>query len=218
MGASAWARRPVAVGDWIFLALCVALAGASIADAAHPSRPTLLALVLVPAVASLLTRPVETAVLSAGCIVLAFVLPDSLYEQNQLRYVRLAAILAVCVMCPVTGFWRGRLARIELDAAVAREVAERRQRAALEINDSILQDLFAARTWLTLERTDQADQCVGRALEQVSSLVDDLLGPDHPVPGQLVRQLDPRAALSGDGRRTGGPDPARSQASGHHPS
>jgi hypothetical protein len=162
------------------------LAAGSILDEAHPTRAVLLALVLVPLGASLLLGPRLASVFAAGCLLLAFVLPDSLYEHGQLRYVRVSAIAGMCLLSAGTAWWRDRATHTYIEASVQGRVAERTRRAALSVNDAIVQDLVAASTWLDLGQAEAARQPLARALGRSSSLVRELLGDAMPEPGDLT--------------------------------
>ena len=176
----------------IVVGLFAALAGMSIADLAHPNRPGLLVLIVVPLLAAILLRARATATVSAACVLLAMTLPGSLYDAGAVRFVRVAAIAGISIMAIVGAVWRQRLTSTRLDLLAQRANVERDRREALEVNDSVLQDVFTARMWMALGRQLEASEALTRALESTSSLVSSLLGEDHtPKAGELVRRDAP---------------------------
>jgi hypothetical protein len=165
----------------------------TIADLVDPNRPGLLVLILAPLLAAVLLRPRATATLSVVCVLLALTLPGSLYEAGAIRFIRVAAIAGISVMAIVAAIWRQRLTSARLDLLAQRASLERDRRAALEVNDAILQDVFTARMWMVLGRQAEASQALTRALESTSGFVGSLLGDSHiPRAGELVRR-DARA-------------------------
>ena len=81
-------------------------------------------------------------------------------------------------------------ADVERDRAAARVHAERtRRRAALQINDSVVQELTAALYALDLEDDDAVRERVARTLDSARAVINDLVAPiDGPLrPGDLVR-------------------------------
>lgn len=172
--------------------LLAALAGATIADLVYPNRPGLIVLVLVPMGGAVLLRPRTTATLSVLSTLLALVLPGSLNDGGALRFVRVVAIGGVSLLAVLAAIWRRRLQRTETDLQAERRAAERNRREALEVNDTILQDVFSAHTWLELGREREATAALGRALESTRRLVGGLLGPERePRPGDFVRDDEP---------------------------
>jgi hypothetical protein len=190
-GARRWVPRTGS--ERIVVGLLAALFGMTIADLVDPNRPGLLVLILAPLLAAVLLRPRATATLSVVCVLLALTLPGSLYEAGAIRFIRVAAIAGISVMAIVAAIWRQRLTSARLDLLAQRASLERDRRAALEVNDAILQDVFTARMWMVLGRQAEASQALTRALESTSGFVGSLLGDSHiPRAGELVRR-DARA-------------------------
>lgn len=82
------------------------------------------------------------------------------------------------------------LAEEERERHAARVQEEQtRRRAALEINDSVVQGLTAALYAMELEDTDAVREYVRRTLDSARAIITDLVGPiEGPVaPGDLVR-------------------------------
>ena len=187
--------------------LLAALAGTSIADLVHPNRPGLIILVLVPLVAAVLLRPRATATLAVMSTLLALTLPGSLDDAGAVRFVRVIAIGGISLLAVVAAVWRRRLQRVEVDLQAERQAAEHNRREALAVNDTILQDVFAAHTWLELGREREASAALGRALESTRRLVGSLLGPERePRAGDFVRaeeQPPPAEPDQGNGPRPG---------------
>ena len=85
-------------------------------------------------------------------------------------------------------------ADLERDRAAARAHAEStRRRAALEINDSVVQGLTAALHALDLEDDDAVRDRVAHTLDAARAVITDLIAPiDGPLrPGDLVRAAAP---------------------------
>ena len=169
--------------------MLAALAGMAIADLAHPNREGLLVLVLVPMASALVLRARATASMSALCILLALVLPGSLYEAGAIRFVRVGAVAGLSLLAIAAATWRQRLnaARDELVAQYA--AAEQGRREALQVNDALLQEVVAARAWLGMGRMAEAGHALNRAVEASRGVVGGLLGHERsPRPGELVHR------------------------------
>lgn len=192
-GRSEEARGP---GGWIpprahqgvALSLLAAILGAALADLVVQNQPSLVVLVVVPLTAAVLVRVRATITLSILCALLSLVLPGSLFDHGSLRLVRVAGTAGVAVLAVASAVWRERLVRVQMELLAERQGVDRNRQEALEVNDTILQDVFAARTWLDMGREGQASLALDRALGSTRELVSGLLGEDRtPRPGELVR-------------------------------
>ena len=71
------------------------------------------------------------------------------------------------------------------DAAVQLEIAERRRRRAMDLNDTVIQSLVIARYSLATD-PEAARRAVSQAISQCQRIVDELLGDDEQaIPGSL---------------------------------
>ena len=90
--------------------LSIAVAVAACTEGWHPNRAGLLVLVAVPLIAVVLLDRRTVVTLSATCVVLAFVLPGSLWATSTVHFVRLSGVTATCAATAAASFWRERLA------------------------------------------------------------------------------------------------------------
>lgn len=169
------------------LGLVAVLGAAALVDELHPDRVVLLALDVVPLAAALLARLRTVVIVSVAATVLAVTLPDSLYEGGQLRYIRLVSIVGLCALAVVSAVWRDHALVTRTESEAARLAAENARRVALQMNDTIVQEVFSATSWLAMERRPEAEAALARALDAARALVGELLGQEPIRPGDLVR-------------------------------
>lgn len=174
----------------VVLALVLAVFGAAIADLVQANQPSLVVLVVVPLCSAIVLRPRTTVTMAVLCTVLAVILPGSLWQDGSLHLVRVFGTAGVALLSVLSAVWRQRLTAVQIELNAERRAVHRDRQEALEVNDTILQDVFAARTWLELGRERQASAALGRALDSTRELVAELLGDRAPRPGQLVREHD----------------------------
>lgn len=173
------------------LALLLAVFGASIADLVQANQPSLVVLVVVPLCSAIVLRPRTTITMAVLCTALAVVLPGSLWQDGSVHLVRVCGTAGVALLSVLSAVWRQRLTTVQMELNAERRAIHRDRQEALEVNDTILQDVFAAHTWLELGRDRQAGMALGRALASTRDLVAGLLGEDRtPRPGELVREHD----------------------------
>ena len=156
-------------------ALLLILLGASTADLIRTDRATLLPLVFVPLLGAIGLRVVPALVVSASSLLLAAVLPGSLYSNTGIQYVRFSAVAGVCIASVGTSYLRERLRATTRQLAREREAAIEEARRALASNDAVYQRLFAAKIWQDLGDPEKATDALKEALATATELIDDHL-------------------------------------------
>ncbi|HET9731313.1 MAG TPA: hypothetical protein VFP54_01450 [Acidimicrobiales bacterium] len=183
---------PAAYGNQAAVAALVAMATAAIADLVHANQMSLAVLVAAPIVTAFLSRSRAVVTIATLSAILALVLPGSLMQQGSVRYVRVLGTIGVDVLSVGAAVLRERLTDARVRLRMIRERRERDRREALEINDTVLQELVTARSWMAMGKPDRASVAVDRALQGAQGLVEDLLG-DVPIqPGSLMRGAQAR--------------------------
>ena len=173
---------------WIFLFLVLAPSVGVVFDAIAPNKSALLPLVLAPVLASLLLPTRPTGVLAAFCVLLALVAPQGFVTTGGVQLLRFTALAGLCVLAILGAFWRGRLADTRIRLAVASAQASDARRRAVELNDSVYQNLFTARMWSQMGDSDAAAVAIDQALEGTSTMLDELVEQGHIRPGAFVNQ------------------------------
>jgi hypothetical protein len=178
--------RPVLV----FVTLVLAMLGGALFDGIDPNRAALLPLVVGPLAAALLLPVRATAAISALCVFLALVLPQAFLTDAGPQILRFSALVALSVLAIMSARWRQRLDETRIRLAVSGAQASDARRRAVELNDGVYQNLFAARMWSRMGDPDAASASIDEALAATSSLLSELLQQGSISPGSLVKRED----------------------------
>jgi len=181
------------------IGLVLAVGAGSLYDVLDPNKAALLPLVAAPLVAAVALSPRATALISALCVALLLVLPQSFVTNDGVRYLRLSALVSLSVVAVVASVLRQRLVSAQIRLEVAADRAEETHRRALELNDRVHQNIFAARAWSQMGRKEDADAALDRALEATSSLLAGMLEGADLDSGYLTQRSV--------GEELDGPDP-----------
>lgn len=168
----------------VLLALVAAAAGA---DVASRSRFALLPLVVAPPFGAVVLRWRATILVSVLATGLMMGIPGGILDGPGVNVVRLAAMVSLGALGAGAAGWRERLQTARARLVVEQAEAAAQRRAAIEVNDTLLQTLVAAHAWLSAGRSDEALGAVEQALVATRQLVTGLLGDVAVRPGDLVR-------------------------------